>query len=205
MITAAEIVAIMACTEARAALWQPHLAKAMDLFDISTPLRIAAFLAQVGHESGRLVFVREIWNPVQCPWQLRYNSKADLGNTRPEAIAIAAKHGSTPGPWWKGHGLIQITGYDNHLACGEALNLDLLNHPVQLEQPANAALSAAWFWSTHGCNKFADAGDLDGVSDVINLGRKTTRVGDSNGYADRLALYESAKFALTTDGKNAFS
>jgi hypothetical protein len=43
------------------------------------------------------------------------------------------------------------------------------------------------------------------VSDVINLGRKTTRVGDSNGYADRLALYESAKFALTTDGKNAFS
>lgn len=203
MITAKQIMRIMQCSMTLAQKWQPHLALAMNLFDIDSPLRITAFLAQVGHESGRLVFVREIWNPVQCPWQLRYNSKADLGNTRPEAIAIAAQHGSTPGPWWKGHGLIQITGYDNHLACGEALNLDLLNHPELLEQPANAALSAAWFWATHGCNKFADAGDLDGVSDVINIGRKTTRVGDSNGYVDRLALYDRAKIALAKEEQSA--
>lgn len=199
MITAKQLIQIMACSPKLAQKWQPHLAQAMDLFDISTWLRITAFLAQVGHESGRLVFVREIWNPVQCPWQLRYDRMPGLGNTKPEAIAVAAKHGSTPGPWWKGHGLIQVTGYNNHLACGEALNLDLLNHPELLEQPANAALSAAWFWATHGCNKFADVGDLDGVSDVINIGRKTPRIGDSNGYSDRLALYERAKIALSKE------
>ncbi len=192
MITAADIVKIMGCSLGRATLWQPHLAHAMDVFDIDSPLRASAFLAQVGHESGRLQYVREIWNPVQCPWQLRYNGKADLGNIKPQAITIAANHGSTPGPWWKGHGLIQITGYDNHFACGEALNLDLLNYPELLEQPANAALSAGWFWATHGCSKFADAGDLDGVSDVINIGRKTQHIGDANGYADRLAIYKKA-------------
>jgi len=118
MITAKQIMRIMQCSATLAQKWQPHLARAIDLFDIDSPLRITAFLAQVGHESGRLVFVREIWNPVQCPWQLRYNSKVDLGNTRPEAIAIAAQHGSTPGPLWKGHCRIQSPGYHNHLAFG---------------------------------------------------------------------------------------
>lgn len=194
---------IMQCTQARADLWHPHLVHAMSLFDIDSLLRVAAFLAQIGHESGRLQYVREIWNPMQCPWQLKYNNRADLGNTSSEAIRIAVDHGSTPGPWWKGHGPIQITGYNNHLVCGEALNLDLLNHPELLEQPANGALSAAWFWATSGCNKFADAGDLDGVSDVINIGRKTAKIGDSNGYADRLALYDRAKLALSKEEQHA--
>ncbi len=196
MITPAQLINIMECPSQRAVLWVPHLNAAMERFDIATPLRVAAFLAQIGHESARLRYVREIWNPVQCPWQLKYNRMEGLGNTLPEAIRIAAQHGSTPGPWWKGHGLIQITGYNNHLACGDALGLSLLHKPELLEQPENAAASAAWFWATHDCNKYADLGDIDGVSDVINIGRKTARVGDANGYADRLSIYQQAKTVL---------
>jgi putative chitinase len=196
MITPAQLINIMECPSQRAVLWVPHLNAAMERFNIDTPLRVAAFLAQIGHESARLKYVREIWYPVQCPWQLKYNRMAALGNTLPEAIAIAAKHGSTPGPWWKGHGLIQITGYNNHLAAGTALGLSLLHKPELLEIPENAAGVSAWFWSTHSCNKYADLGDIDGVSDVINIGRKTARVGDANGFSDRLAIYQQAKLVL---------
>jgi putative chitinase len=59
-----------------------------------------------------------------------------------------------------------------------------------------AALSAADFWDEHDLNTWADAEDFDGVSDVINRGRKTQALGDSNGFAQRLALYNAAKKAL---------
>ena len=186
MITATQLARVMKCSEQKAALWSPHISGAMELFGINTPLRIAAFLAQIGHESGRLNYVREIWNPKQCPWQLRYEGRADLGNTQPG-----------DGMKFLGRGLIQITGRANNLACGAYLDLPLETKPELLEEYVNAASSAAWFWSTHSCNKFADIGDIDGVSDVINIGRKTARIGDSNGYADRLAIYERAKLVLS--------
>lgn len=188
MITISQLARIMQCKESKAALWHAHIVHAMDLFDISTPLRITAFLAQIGHESGRLTYVRELWNPAQCPWQLRYEGRADLGNAQPG-----------DGMRFMGRGLIQITGRANNRACGEALGLPLEEHPELLEEYDNAACSAAWFWATHGCNQYADIGDLDGVSDVINLGRKTVRVGDSNGYADRLAIYNRAKQVLASE------
>lgn len=174
----------------RAGFFLVPLNDAMDEFGIDTPARQAAFLSQVAVESGSLRYVSEIASGVA------YNGRKDLGNTKPEAIAIAKQHGSTPGPWWKGHGLIQVTGYDNHIACGQALGLDLLHHPELLEEPINAARSAGWFWKEHGLNKWADAGDCDGVSDVINKGRKTAPVGDANGFKERLAFYQRAKEVL---------
>jgi putative chitinase len=174
----------------RAGFFLAPLNDAMDEFGIDTPARQAAFLSQVAVESGSLRYVSEIASGAA------YNGRKDLGNTKPEALRIAALYGSTPGPFWKGHGLIQITGYDNHLACGQALGLDLLNHPELLEEPINAARSAAWFWKEHGLNKWADAGDCDGVSDVINKGRKTAPIGDANGYQERLAFYQRAKEVL---------
>lgn len=177
MISATELIQIMQCSEERAALWQPHLAHAMDVFDISNPARVAAFLAQVGHESGRLQFVRELWNPKQCSWQDKYEGRTDLGNNQ-----------TGDGFKFRGRGLIQITGRANYLACGAALNLQLGDHPELLEQPENAALSAAWFWAKHGCNSYADAGNLRGITHIIN--------GGFNGWDDRLALFERAKEAL---------
>ena len=162
----------------------------MPEFGIDTPRRQAAFLAQIAHESGQLRYVSEIASGNA------YTDREDLGNTRPEAIRIAEMHGAATGPFYKGHGLIQITGYDNHLACGRALGIDAANNPELLTVPIYAARSAGWFWKTNNLNKWADAGDFDGVSDKINRGRKTTAYGDSNGFKDRLAFYELAKEVL---------
>lgn len=185
-----QLVRIMGCTWLRAQRFAPGLAAAMAEFGIDTPARVAAFLAQVGHESGGLRYVAEIASG------LVYNDRKNLGNTRPEAVAIAARYGNTPGPFWKGRGLIQLTGYDNYLACGAALGLDLVHRPALLEQPEYACRSAAWFWREHGLNAQADAGDFDGVSDIINRGRKTAAQGDARGFADRLARWEIAKEVL---------
>lgn len=182
MITLEQLKRIIPYAGHRAGVFLVPLNEAMAEFEIDTPARRAAFLAQVAHESGSLRYVREIASG------LAYDDRADLGNTRPEAIRIAAEHGSTPGPWWKGHGLIQITGYDNHLACGLALGLDLLHQPRLLEQPVHAARSAAWFWASRNLNALADAGSFRAITRVIN--------GGFNGMSDRLAHYERAQAVL---------
>jgi len=157
---------------------------------IDTPLRQMGFLAQISHESGQLRYVSELSDGKT------YTDRQDLGNTTPEAILASAQYGLEPGPMYKGHGLIQITGYNNHLECGDALQLDLVNHPTLLCEPEHAARSAAWFWHRWRLNEWADAGDLDAMSDIINRGRLTVKEGDANGYADRLATYRRAQSVL---------
>jgi putative chitinase len=167
----------------RLAKFVDPLNEAMREFEISDNVeREAAFIAQCAHESGGFFYVREIASGEA------YEGRGDLGNVEPDAIRIAAEHGSTPGRWWRGHGLIQITGYSNHRTCGEALGLDLLAAPELLETPVNACRSAAWFWETHGCNELADRGDFLRITKVIN--------GGTNGWADRVAYLERAKEVL---------
>lgn len=147
----------------------------MALYGIDTPARQAAFLAQIGHESGRLIYTRELWGPT--PTQLGYEGRADLGNTQ-----------KGDGFLYRGRGLIQVTGRGNYQKCGKALGLDLVKSPELLEQPTGAAMSACWFWTTHGLNELADAGDFEHITRRIN--------GGLNGYADRCALWESCKTTL---------
>jgi putative chitinase len=149
-------------------------------FGLDTPELQRRFLAQVAHESGGFVYTRELWGPT--PAQARYDTRADLGNTRPEAIDIARQHGTTPGPWWRGHGLIQTTGFDNHRKAGEALALDLLHTPQLLEEPIHAARSAGYFWQSN---------NLNAIDDFERLTRKIN--GGINGLADRVAYYERAQ------------
>ena len=175
--TPQNIAAIFACPLERAVKWHPHLAAAMDRFEIDTPLRQAAFLAQVGHESGALRYVREIWDPGSCPWQEKYEGRADLGNVQ-----------SGDGARFKGRGLIQITGRANYRACGLALGLDLETTPELLELPEWACFSAGWFWRERRLNLFADQRDMHAITKKIN--------GGYNGIAARLALYAAAKKEL---------
>ena len=133
--------------------------------------RVAAFIAQIGHESGQLKYVKEIWGPTAA--QAKYEGRADLGNT------VAGD-----GYKYRGRGLIQITGRANYAECGEALGLDLVNHPELLEKPQHACMSAAWFWASRGMNTLADAGKFDAITRRIN--------GGQNGAADRQALYAKA-------------
>lgn len=147
----------------------------MERHSINTPARQAAFLAQIGHESGRLRYVRERWGPTAA--QRGYEGRADLGNTQPG-----------DGKRYMGRGLIQITGRANYRRCGEALGLDLINRPELLEVHAHAAMSAAWFWSSRGLNELADAGEFDKITRRIN--------GGQNGREERLALWQLAQAAL---------
>lgn len=141
-------------------------------YDIATPIRAAAFIAQLAHESGSLRYVRELATGDA------YEGRKDLGNTQPG-----------DGRRFKGRGLIQITGRANYAACGEALGLDLIHDPAQLEQPDPACRSAGWFWTVYKkLNPLADAGNFERIT------RRTN--GGLNGYADRLAYYERAKAAL---------
>lgn len=159
----------------RAQRWADPLTAAMELHDIVTPVRQAAFLAQVGHESGRLVYVKELWGPTDT--QKRYEGRKDLGNTQ-----------TGDGFKYRGRGLIQITGRANYSRAADALNEPLIEFPEILEQPDIAALSAAWFWNSHGLNALADANDFEKITRRIN--------GGLNGFNDRLDLWKSAKAAL---------
>ena len=149
---------------------------AMNHYQIVGLKRVAAFVAQIGHESGQLKYVKEIWGPTKA--QARYEGRADLGNT-------VAGDGSK----YRGRGLIQITGRANYKACGEALGLDLIRQPELLEKPQYACMSAAWFWASRGLNTLADAGQFDRITQRIH--------GGQNGAAYRKALYTRALKVLT--------
>lgn len=170
---------------------------AMARYAINTRLRIAAFIAEVGHESAQLCAVVENLNyskaALQATWPTRFSvALAQQLANRPESIgnvAYASRMGNGPpesGDGWKfrGRGLFQITGKSNYSAIGKTLQLDLVAHPELLEQPEPAALSAGEFWTRNGLNPLADNGQLEAITRRIN--------GGLNGQAERLALYRKA-------------
>lgn len=184
MILTADILrAATGCTPAAAALFAPHLASACKAYQINTPDRLAAFLAEVGHESGSLRYVREIASGQA------YEGRASLGNTQPG-----------DGPRYRGRGLIQVTGRRNYRAAAQRMSHlgapDFEQEPEALEQPQWAAMSAADYWHNAGLNALADAGELDDIGSLINTGRRG-RV--PNGAADRQRRHRMAAMALQVD------
>lgn len=166
------LAAAMSIPLARAQKWAPALTKAMSGGQINTRLRIAAFLAQIGHESGSLVYVKELGS---ASYFAKYDGRKDLGNTQPGEGAKFA-----------GRGLIQVTGRANYLAASKTLFGDdrLLKTPELLEQPVWAAESAVWFWSSRNLNALADADRFTDLTKRIN--------GGTNGLEDRKARYRQA-------------
>ena len=170
-ITTQQLLQILPNASHVAGVFVPVLNTAMGRYQIVGPKRIAAFIAQIGHESGQLKYVKEIWGPTAA--QKRYEGRADLGNTQPG-----------DGSKYRGRGLIQITGRANYKACGEALALDLINQPELLEELQHAFMSAAWFWATKGLSTLADECKFETITRRIN--------GGLNGLADRQMLYTRA-------------
>lgn len=170
--TLEELKQIMPHAGSRAETYHPFLLQAMDEFQINTPQRQAAFLAQIAHESGSLRYVKELASGEA------YEGRKDLGNLYPG-----------DGVRYKGRGLIQITGRANYAECGLALAADLTHRPELLETPELACKSAAWFWWKRGLNELADKDDFKLITRKIN--------GGYNGYQDRLAYYERAQQVLS--------
>lgn len=166
-----------------------NLNLAMIEFEINTYPRIAMFLGQILHESGEFRYMEEIWGPTKT--QAGYDKRSDLGNTNENAIRIATLHGSTPGRWWSGHGPIQVTGYTNHMVCGNALGLDLLNNPRLITLPKDGCRSAAWYWKSRHLNEISDSDDETAFK------RATILInGGMNGYEERKRYWITCQEAL---------
>ena len=167
---------------AKRALYLPHLNAAMQAHAIDTPLRTAAFVAQLAHESGEFRWMEEIWGPTAA--QLRYEPPN----------ALAAKLGNTQagdGKRFKGRGPIQITGRFNYAKFGGLLGIDLVGNPALAAAPEVAFSTAGLFWQKNGLNELADARDFVTITRRIN--------GGTNGLADRQMFYERAKAVLGTE------
>ena len=168
-------------------------------FQINTPLRLAHFLAQCGHESGGFKVTSE---------NLNYSAKGLMGifkkyfptqqlaesyQRQPQKIANKVyasrmdngNEASGDGFKFRGRGYIQLTGRANYTAFGKAINEDIANNP-DVVSGKYALLSAAWFWSKNGLNRLADGGSTDTVVTSI-----TKRVnGGTIGLADRIKHFK---------------
>lgn len=170
-ITAKQLTDIMPLAAAKAATYVPIINKWSPTFDITTPRRMAHFLAQIAHESAELRYTKELASGKA------YEGRKDLGNTQ-----------KGDGVRYKGRGLIQITGRANYKKYADFCGFDVVAKPELLEQPLGATKSAMWYWQTHGLNQLADKDDDLTITKRIN--------GGTNGLADRRKYLARAKQVL---------
>lgn len=162
--------------------WLGPLEATFAKYDISTPIRQAAFIGQCAHESNNFKTLEENLNyrpeTLMKVWPSRFPDlqTADKYAHNPQLLAnkvYAGRLGNNQendGWAFHGRGLIQLTGRENYERCGKALGIDLTNQPNLLVDPMYACMSAGWFWNKAGLNTLADAGDLDTMTKRINGG-----------------------------------
>lgn len=178
----------------------------LDEYEINTPKRVAAFIAQCAHESGGFVFVTENLN-YSASGLMRVFPKyfptpelAKQYERNPQKIAsrvYANRMGngdeaSLEGFKFRGRGILQLTGKDNYFWFGASLNLTPEQASEYLETFEGAAQSACWFWETNKLNDLADAGDIKAMTKRIN--------GGYIGLEDRIHHYELALNSFNASG-----
>lgn len=182
-ISLAQLIAATGAREDRARVSLDGINAAMDQYGVDTPARIGMFLANVGHETGGLKWLQEIWGPT--PAQLRYEGRQDLGNTKPG-----------DGKRFMGRGMFQTTGRANYRRLTERLRArlpqaevpDFEATPELLALSAWAALSAADYVDMRSLNRFADRGAFVDYVKGVN--------GGTNGLEDRMRLWTAAQRVL---------
>lgn len=177
----------------------------LDEYDINTPKRVAAFIAQCAHESGGFMVLKENLNYKAASLRKLFgkyfptDALAEQYASRPnrqEAIAnriYASRMGngdeaSGDGFRYCGRGLIQLTGKSNYQNFANSLEMNVKDVPEYLATFEGAAQSACWFWETNNLNKEADAGDIKTMTRKIN--------GGFIGLEDRIKHYEHALHVL---------
>jgi putative chitinase len=164
--------------------WCNALNQLLPDYNIDTPQRVAAFIAQCAHESGNFVFLKENLNyraeSLMRTWP-RHFPTIDIATQyarQPERIAnraYANRMGNgdeASGDGWRyaGKGLIQLTGRNNYEAFAESIETPIEEIPAYLETFEGAVQSACWFWETNNLNQWADAGDIKTLTKRINGG-----------------------------------
>lgn len=199
-----QLVQILGCSQATEDKWIDPINAACEKFSINTRLRLAAFIAQVGHESGNLSTLTENLSysadGLMKTWPARFDAaKAAECARKPEKIANVVyssrmgngSEASGEGWMYRGRGLIQCTGKANYDAFSQACGINAVANPDSLTQPTNAALSAGWFWSSKGLNAYADRQDFLTITKRIN--------GGTTGQAERERLYKKALIVLSDE------
>lgn len=178
--------------------WYDALEQLLDDYEINTPQRVAAFVAQCAHESGNFVFIKENLNYKAASLMktfAKYFPTADIAAqyaNKPERIAnrvYANRMGngdeaSGDGYRYCGRGLIQLTGKDNYTFFAGSMDIPVEEAAEYLATFEGAAQSACWFWETNNLNRYADSGDIKGLTRAIN--------GGYIGLEDRISHYEHA-------------
>jgi putative chitinase len=163
--------------------WYNALCQILPDYDITSVNRVAAFVAQAGHESGGFMVLHENLNYQAASlcrvWPHYFNaSNAAEYAHNPEKIAnraYANRMGNGPeesGDGWKycGRGLFQLTGHDNYQAFADSIQTDIDQIPEFLQTFEGAVQSACWFWENNNLNPLADAGDMLTMTKRINGG-----------------------------------
>lgn len=191
MLTDSDLQQIMPkLSQAKRQLYLPFINRAMEVYEIDTPLRVSAFLAQMAHESGELKYMEEIWGPTAQ--QKKYEPPSDvargLGNTHPG-----------DGFRYHGRGPIPITGRANYEKYGDLLGVDLVGNPDLAATPQYAFSTAGLFWKLNGLNELADVQDFWAITKRIN--------GGLHGLQEQQKYYEIAKYTLGAEAPHdlAFS
>lgn len=164
--------------------WVDALNETFNRFGINTARQQAAFIGQCGHECGNFRILEENLNyraETLCKlWPKRFPTlefaKQYERNPRKIANNVYSNRmgnrdeASGDGYRFRGRGCIQLTGHANYYHAGQALGVDFVMEPDLVATPKYAALTAGWFWSTHGCNELAEAGNWVALTKKINGG-----------------------------------
>jgi putative chitinase len=178
--------------------WHHALSQLLPDYEINTPQRIAAFMAQCAHESGNFLFLQENLNYKAASLRKIFgkyftdDATAQAYEKKPEKIAnriYASRMGnadesSGDGYRYRGRGLIQVTGKTNYTWFAASLQITPEEAAEYMQTFEGAAQSACWFWETNNLNQWADKGDIVTLTKKIN--------GGTIGLDDRIKHYEHA-------------
>jgi putative chitinase len=178
--------------------WHKALSQLLPDYEINTPQRIAAFMAQCAHESGEFLFLSENLNYKAASLRKIFgkyfpdDATAAAYEKKPEKIAnriYASRMGNSDeasgdGYKYRGRGLIQVTGKQNYTWFAASLQITPEEAAEYMGTFEGAAQSACWFWETNKLNDWADKGDIVTLTKKIN--------GGTIGLEDRIKHYEHA-------------
>jgi putative chitinase len=184
--------------------WYEAFCEILPDYDIDTPQRVAAFLAQCAHESGGFKAIKENLNYRPETLIKLFKKYFDLSTAqqycampnKQEAIAnkiYASRMGNGPessgdGYRYCGRGLIQLTGKDNYTRYAQSTEQTVEEASEHLTTFEGCVQSAAWFWEANNLNQYADSGDILAMTKRIN--------GGTIGLEDRKKHYEHALHVL---------
>lgn len=204
MLTPKLIAEILSIPVSLAARQTTGMDEAMALAEINTPMRAAHWVAQIGHETMRLRFLRELWGPTAAqalyerdfaaPWP---RNSADVKRCRRNRIAYRLGNVRVgDGKRYMGRGHLQTTGLGNYILLTAFLRErlggsapDLVTAPALLEKPQIGLMGAAYYWHSRDLNRFADVNNGEELRRRVN--------GGANGLGETLSLTTRGYYILT--------